>query len=399
MKKHNIISFILTILILGVIAITVILSLDLCNVITLPDRFSLRTYVPAIAEAVDGLNEQIYYPDYEATGITENIVNEVQNANNTVERPDLSQFINQNQSQNPNSDISNRDYNVADNSYFYNQLDTYGKTIYSKMYASLENLKTGTYTVEFGTTFNEVMQTSSGEATITDAFQLSINALLLDHPEIFYIDVTKMYMFTEVTKNALGTTYRISIGPEDGSNYLAEGFNSINDVLLAEAQIDLIMENLVDKLNGSTYDIIKNAHNYLVETVEYDSDNNSISHSIYGAFVNKSAVCDGYAKALKYILGKSGIACVEVCGVGQNSNNESESHAWNVVWINGEWYGVDVTWDDPIIVGGNGRLTDDLKYKYFLKGANTFYSSHQEDGYIVSNGEFSYPSISAYDYK
>ena len=53
---------------------------------------------------------------------------------------------------------------------------------------------------------------------------------------------------------------------------------------------------------------------------------------------------------------------------------------------------------DPIIIGGNGKLTNDLRYSYFLKGSDTFYATHQEDGYIVSNGEFLYPEISKNSY-
>ena len=71
--------------------------------------------------------------------------------------------------------------------------------------------------------------------------------------------------------------------------------------------------------------------------------------------------------------------------MAENSTGNRESHAWNDVLIDGKWYAVDVTWDDPIIVGGNGRLTNDLRYNYFLKGSDTFYSSHTEDGFIVSN--------------
>ena len=71
---------------------------------------------------------------------------------------------------------------------------------------------------------------------------------------------------------------------------------------------------------------------------------------------------------------------------------------WNYIKLNNIWYAVDVTWDDPIIIGGNGKLTNELRYSYFLKGSDTFYGSHQEDGFIVSNGEFFYPAISQVAY-
>jgi transglutaminase/protease-like cytokinesis protein 3 len=152
-------------------------------------------------------------------------------------------------------------------------------------------------------------------------------------------------------------------------------------------------------LSGNIYNQIKQVHDFLVDYIKYDSESNSeISHSVYGALINKLAVCDGYAKAFKYILDDMGISCVEVCGTGQNSSGATENHAWNDVLINGKWYAVDVTWDDPIIIGGNGRLTDDLRYRYFLKGANDFYQAHQEDGYIVSNGKFEYPVLSNVNY-
>ena len=140
-------------------------------------------------------------------------------------------------------------------------------------------------------------------------------------------------------------------------------------------------------------------HNYLVDTITYDGETNSeLSHGIYGALINQYAVCDGYTKAFKYILDDLGISCVEVCGIAENSTGVTESHAWNDILIDGKWYAIDVTWDDPIIVGGNGTLTDDLRYNYFLKGSNSFYPSHKEDGFIVTNGEFKYPIISETDY-
>ena len=394
--RQNLGSIIITFFIIAVIVVTVLLSLDLCGVISLPEKISLKTYFPSVVQTIGATDEEVYYPDYEATGTTVKIEETVQGESGA----ELSDFINSNNT-NSNSDnySNNQSYNVTDNSYFYNQLDVNGKTIYSKMYDSLDELKTGTATIDFGTTFNDLLQSADGERLITDAFQLSINALLLDHPEIFYLDVTKLYMYTESTKNISGTTYRVSIGPDDGQSYLSEGFYSESDVIIAESQIEEELNNIIDGLSGNTYNKVKQVHDYLIDNITYDSDSNlDMSHSIYGALVNNLAVCDGYAKAYKYILDNIGISCVEVCGVAQNSNGEIENHAWNDVLIGGNWYAVDVTWDDPIIVGGRGTLTEELRYANFLKGSSTFYLSHQEDGYVVSNGEFNYPTLSESDY-
>lgn len=394
--RQNLGTIIITFFIIAVIVVTVLLSLDLCGVISLPEKISLKTYFPSVVQTIGATDEEVYYPDYEATGTTVKIEETVQGESGA----ELSDFINSNNT-NSNSDnySNNQSYNVTDNSYFYNQLDVNGKTIYSKMYDSLDELKTGTATIDFGTTFNDLLQSADGERLITDAFQLSINALLLDHPEIFYLDVTKLYMYTESTKNISGTTYRVSIGPDEGQSYLSEGFYSESDVIIAEAQIEEELNNIIDGLSGNTYNKVKQVHDYLIDNVTYDSDSNlDMSHSIYGALINNLAVCDGYAKAYKYILDNIGISCVEVCGVAQNSNGEIENHAWNDVLIGGNWYAVDVTWDDPIIVGGRGTLTEELRYANFLKGSSTFYLSHQEDGYVVSNGEFKYPTLSESDY-
>ena len=391
--KSNLVSIIITFLILAVIVITVLISLDLCGIISLPEKISLRTYFPNVVEAI-GSADDVYYPTYQPSGTTANTTED-----NQTSDVQLSDFVTTNTSESGSDNTYSASYNVTDNSYFYNQLDVYGKTIYSKMYESLDELKTGTATIDFGTTFNDLLQSDDGEQTITDAFQLSINALLLDHPEIFYLDVTKMYMYTEASKTITGTTYRVSIGPDNGGNYLADGFYSEEDVLVAEAQIEAVLDTVINSLSGSTYDKIKQVHDYLIDNITYDSDSNlDMSHGIYGALVNNLAVCDGYAKSFKYILDNLGISCVEVCGVGENSNGDVENHAWNYVLLNGQWYAVDVTWDDPIIVGGRGVLTDDLRYANFLKGSSTFYQSHQEDGYIVENGEFSYPTLSSSDY-
>ncbi|MCI8310267.1 MAG: hypothetical protein HFJ45_08980 [Clostridia bacterium] len=403
--KDNIISFFLTVIIILIILVTIALSLDLCGIVSLPEKLSLKTYLANTVEVVGfGNKGEVYYPDYEATGVQNiTIVTDNNNPENNDNYVDMSQIISNTQTPTNYSNDQEQTTivygNITDNSFYYNQLDTYGKTIYSRLYSNLDNLKTGTYSVDFGITFNDLLQDDSGDVTLTNAFQLAINALLLDHPEIFYLDVTKMYMFTESSTNIRGTTYKISIGPDAGISYLAEGFQTKSDVLIAEDEINTILYSLKSNLSGDTYTQIKQIHDYLIDTIEYDSTTSSdVSHTLYGALVNKYAVCDGYAKAFKFILDNLGISCVEVCGIAQNSSGVTESHAWNDVLLDGKWYAIDITWDDPIIIGGNGVLTNDLRYNYFLKGSDTFYSSHQEDGYIVENGKFDYPIISNSSY-
>lgn len=405
-------SFFLTVFAILIIVVCMAISLDLTGIVKLPDNLSLKKYLSKSIGTL-GAGEEVYYPDYEATGLSaENkvaqdtseaiattTVKEVQGQ--SIETSEIDQeTVNKIIEGLNNTEIVTPDYNVTDNSFFYTQLDTYGKTFYSRLYANLDNLKTGTYTVDFGVTFNELLQTSTGETVLTNAFQLAINALLLDHPEIFYLDVTKMYMFTESTTTFSGTVYRISIGPDQNISYLSKGFSSAEDILVAENSIKSQLATITAMINGNTYDKILQVHNYLIDTVIYDSSDSESDaiHTLYGALINKAAVCDGYAKAFKYILDNMGISCVEICGIAQNSTGVTESHAWNDVLLDGKWYAIDVTWDDPIIIGGNGKLTNDLRYSYFLKGSDTFYSTHQEDGYIVSNGKFAYPEISKNSY-
>lgn len=55
----------------------------------------------------------------------------------------------------------------------------------------------------------------------------------------------------------------------------------------------------------------------------------------------------------------------------------STNHARNYVQLNGEWYAMDVTWDDPKI-NSTGTSDNQVHHSYFLKGVNNtkFMNSH-----------------------
>lgn len=66
-------------------------------------------------------------------------------------------------------------------------------------------------------------------------------------------------------------------------------------------------------------------------------------------------VCEGYAKAFQLLCHKINVPCVTV---------SSKDHMWNMVQVNGQWYHMDCTWNDPI-VNGSGSY-DYSTRKYFL---------------------------------
>lgn len=121
----------------------------------------------------------------------------------------------------------------------------------------------------------------------------------------------------------------------------------------------------------SDYEIAKALHDYLALNNEYDMRYYSgnvpaISYTAYGALVNRTSVCAGYALAYERLLDQVGIPCDYVTGMTTNGY-----HAWNIIRIDGEWYHVDVTWDDP---------TPDrdgyVRYKYFLKSDKAMSRDH-----------------------
>lgn len=106
--------------------------------------------------------------------------------------------------------------------------------------------------------------------------------------------------------------------------------------------------------------IAKEIHDALILNVSYDMDvyyaekknqkidpnRLALSHTAYGALINKKAVCDGYATAYQYLCHLCGIEAIVIRGNAGESGSMG-SHAWSAVKLGGDWYDLDVTWDDP----------------------------------------------------
>ncbi len=125
--------------------------------------------------------------------------------------------------------------------------------------------------------------------------------------------------------------------------------NSKSQLSAMTAEFDAAVENALTGIDESMSDLEKAlyCHDYLVKTNVYDYDNfmenklPNVSHSAYGALVLRTSVCDGYSLAFSYLMKQCGINARLV-------TSDSMAHAWNAVEIDGSWYFVDLTNDDPI---------------------------------------------------
>ena len=302
-------------------------------------------------------------------------------------------------------DVSNTFSNITYQSseskthYFYNQLDNYSKTIYDGMDSNKDNMKSGTYKIEYGNSFSNLLSQSNGQELLGNYYQSAIEAFMYDNPDVFYLDPTKMYLNISKSTKGSQTSYNVYIDCKNGEKYLGEGFNSEEQINQCQAQIEKVRNEVIGSISGNTDKKIKQIHDYLVDNISYDQSlSGSNIYNLYGALVNKYCVCEGYAKAFKYLMDEAGIDSVIVVGIGTNSKGETENHSWNYVAINGNWYAVDATWDDPVIQGAS-ILASAYKYKYFLKGLSSISKDHVANGQFTTGGKiFDFPSISNNDY-
>lgn len=296
-----------------------------------------------------------------------------------------------------NNGLSLKDQNLNDSNgkldkFYYNQLDKTSQKIYDKILKNAENMKSGTYEIQFEKNeFAEILNQENGLQILSNKYQNAVDSIRYDHIELFYIDFTKVSLKTITHTKGNIKTYEVSLSPTEG-NYLEEHINEqelSNMMLEIEEKSEEILKNAI----GSNYQKIQHIHNWLVDNIQYDKTySKENTRNIYGALIENDVVCEGYAKAFKYLLDKLEIPCIIVAGEAINSEETLESHMWNYVQINNIWYAVDVTWDDPIIING-GYLSEEARYKYFCQGNNI--NKNHFISNIITNEEqtYEYPEL------
>jgi hypothetical protein len=131
----------------------------------------------------------------------------------------------------------------------------------------------------------------------------------------------------------------------------AEKLND-NDRLVLEKITDIQKKIISPSMNSIQKERV--VHDYLISTSKYDHENylkNTIppeSYTPYGLLFNHVAVCQSYAETFMLFMILLNIECYMVTGKVKNEVLNSNNHAWNIVKINGKYFHVDVTFDNPI---------------------------------------------------
>ncbi len=145
------------------------------------------------------------------------------------------------------------------------------------------------------------------------------------------------YNSSNNVKISYGGDYKIGISINRA--YTKDEINEINN------KVDKILNENVNN-NMPPKEKIRVIHDYIIDHTEYDklkyenkNDDTYKSNTAYGVLIEGYGTCNGYADAMEIFLDKMNII---------NYKISNEEHIWNLVYLDGKWYHLDLTWDDPI---------------------------------------------------
>lgn len=242
--------------------------------------------------------------------------------------------------------------------WYFKHLTVKQKEIYKKIDAVAYNMKTGYFDL--------------GKCEYSDVL-LAFKSVVSDRPEYFWL--SNNYM---LKANKQKNGYLICLSGDGNVEYLCTHANKV----VMETQMEsafLEIKKLCQKVSGD-YNKELTVHDWLAKRITYDSEaaadyngnreTDPLSFTSYGGLVERQngksvAVCEGYAKAFKYVLKRLNIESVLITG-----EFDGTGHMWNAVKIKNKWYNVDVTADDT---------EDNLSHAFFNATDKAIEKTHKKD--------------------
>ena len=148
-----------------------------------------------------------------------------------------------------------------------------------------------------------------------------------------------------------------------------------------DAEVGRILAEL-DLSDQNDYEKIKSIYDWITVNTKYDYQavpgETMLSYTPYGAIINKSCVCQGYAVALYRLLKEAGLDSRVITGYGGKPFSYETSHSWNIVRLEGKYYYLDPTWE-----AGHYEETGEVGHLYFLHGSSDWSSHYAVDEDIL----------------
>ncbi len=226
----------------------------------------------------------------------------------------------------------------------------------------------------------------------------------------------KISLFTKDEK-VLGDAYE-AVMADYGNLFWVSGYQyntfSINDKVIGlefepkytrskeqrdvdQAAVDAVVDEWLSGVNPNASDFDKALYVFetLINNVDYDS-NAEDNQNIISAFLNRATVCQGYSDAAWYMLDRLGIKSTIIIGTANG-----EQHAWNLVYLDGAYYYMDVTWGNSKYLNINNDTVKRINYANFAMTTEEISQNHvitssfevpeclsNEDNYYVHKGLF-----------
>ena len=161
--------------------------------------------------------------------------------------------------------------------------------------------------------------------------------------------------------------------------YWVKWLTNMSQEQFVNQKVDEIISQM-KSMTTSKEERIRFLYEYLCDHVTYDhatlEDNKYVlKYSAYAALAYGTAVCNGYSALLYRLLLESGIDCRFILGM-------SGEHSWNIVYMDGFYYNVDVTWDAGEDYGS---------YRWFMKSYADFPDHTRDYPYNTVAFENQYP--------
>ncbi len=251
---------------------------------------------------------------------------------------------------------------------------------YKLYYSKLDNIEKHAYNEIISGIYDMPEQI---EVPAIDAKQLDrvFSALLMDNPDLFFLG-RKCTLTSEMLKTYCAPEYIIT-----REEYIAQ-----------LEEIEQVKQKIISSLSDpkDEWQTELEIHDYIIDNCTYElSEPHLVCSSVYGALVNGKAACEGYSRAAKLLFDEVGIESALVSGVSVSEDGTESLHMWNAVKINGNFYYLDCTWDDPV-----GDDNEEIKsYSYFNVTTKMLSETHSEfshnfictetdENYFVKTGRF-----------